>query len=238
MTAIPLSLMLAAACWLALCGAAAFFAFRRFGGFPRHAGGVLLFAGLGLLALAPLTFLTLLRLTGNPSYLGSAVQVAAAVLCFAAAWRARKVALKPEASTGNRTFAEKSAVVVLIALLALSVQYFSSAWPLTGKAAVEHFLGSVVLLVALMIVGHILIALFHHPHADLDAPRDERDRAVDLHSMRNAYYFLVAAFWTVPVLLIAGPPLVVSLNIWFGLLVASEIAYYTSVIAYYRFGTA
>jgi hypothetical protein len=55
--------------------------------------------------------------------------------------------------------------------------------------------------------------------------------------MRNAYFALAGAFWAIPVMLLAELPLVTALNIWFGLLVAAEIVYYSSVIAYYRFGT-
>jgi uncharacterized membrane protein len=221
--------------WLALCAGLAVWLIRR--NRPLRREQVLALVGAGLLALAPCTYLALRLLPGVPSLLPSGVQLAGAALAFAAAWLAYRRRLHPDAESGTWTYPQKSAAVVLLALLALAFSYFGSVWQQPGEAALGRFIHAIILLTILMIVGHIVIAVLHGAADELNVPRDERDRRVDLHSMRNAYFVLAGGFWVVPVMLLVDLPQATALNVWFGLLVAAEIVYYSSVITYYRFGT-
>lgn len=231
------SLIIGTVLWTGLCICVAVVLLRRFGGSPLLREQALLLIGVGLLAIAPCTYLLLLWLNESPSAFGSGLQLSGAVLMFAAAWRARQVRLDPQESAGTWAFRQKSALVVLAALCILIFSYFSKAWSVPADQAFAVFVDAIVQLVVLMIVGHIIIALFHGPADELDTPRDERDHAIDLFSMRNAYYVLTAGFLAMPVVIIAQLPLAKALNIWFALLVIAEVIYYSSVIAYYRFGT-
>lgn len=238
MSSIPTPLLALAAAWIVAClGAAARLWIRRRGRpFTTEHGFSL--AGFGLLALAPCTLIAVRLLSGESRLFGALLQVALALALFAAARQARRARLDPEAAGSMRGFREKSAWLVLLALALVFGNYFVGAWNAAPEQAMSAFVDTVVLLVVLMVAGHVVIALFHTPADDLDAPEDERDRAVSLKSMRNAYYVLAAGFWSVPVMLIKPLPLALSLNIWLAVLVLAEISYYGSVVAGYRRGVA
>lgn len=231
------SLLVGITLWLGLCATCAVYVIRQHRQFPLLREQGLALIGLGLLAIAPCTFLLLHWLDDDPSVFGSGLQLGGAVLMFLAAWHARRVRLDPANAASAWTFREKSASVVLLALCVLAFSYFGRVGNVPPEAAFAVFIDAIILLIILMIVGHIVIALLHGPTDELEAPRDERDRAVDLYSMRNAYYLLTGGFFAMPVIIIAQLPLAKALNIWFAVLVLSEIVYYGSLIAYYRFGT-
>lgn len=194
--------------------------------------------GIGLLAIAPCTYLLMGSVTDPASVIPSSVQLAGALLFFAAAFRARNVHRDPDNAASTRPFAEKSAMIVMLGLLVVSAVYFGNVWGSSMEEAIPAVFGAVALLVVLMIAGHIVIALFHAPSDELDEPEDERDRAISLRGMRNAYYVLVAAFWSVPIVIVAPLPVLTALNLWFAALVLAELVYYGSVVALYRYGTA
>lgn len=225
----------AAAAWFAACAAAAGVLYTRRRGRPLGAADGLRFGGIGVLALMPCTLLLVLAFDGEPSLFAAAVQAGIAVLLFAAAHRAR---LAPADAASGMSFREKSALLVLAALTLVFGNYFVGAWNAPPGLALEAFIGAVIALIVLMIAGHLAIALLHLPLADVDVPRDERDRSVELRSLRNAHWVLAAGFFSVPVLLIAPLPLMAALNIWLALLVAAEIVFYGSTVAYYRRGIA
>ncbi|MGB5245407.1 MAG: hypothetical protein WBM54_15635 [Woeseia sp.] len=237
MTAALSNLLLPVALWLALCATAAILVLRRARPLPLQHEQRFLLIGIGLTAVAPCTYLALRLLAEQPSLFASGVQLGAAALMFAAAYHARQQRLDPGSHTSSWVFQQKSAMVMLLALLILAFNYFGTAWSLPADEAIGAFIDSIILLVVLLIVGHIMIAVFHTPLDELDAPRDERDRSVDLYSMRNAYYALTAGFFTVPAVIIAGLPTAKALNLWFALLISAEVIYYSSIIAYYQFGT-
>ncbi len=238
MTSIPLPLLGLAAAWIAACLLAAGRLWLGRRGQPLTTGRGFALAGVGLLALAPCTLIAVRLLSGETRLFGALLQVALALLLFAAARQARRAGLDPEATGSLRSYREKSAWLVLLALALVFGNYFLGAWNAAPAQALSAFADAVVLLLVLMVAGHVVIALFHNPADDLDSPEDERDRAVNLKSMRNAYYVLAAGFWSVPVMLIVPLPLAVSLNIWLAVLVLAEIAYYGSVVAAYRRGVA
>lgn len=223
--------------WLGSCAGLAACVVWQKGSLPLLREQGLALIALGLFALAPCTYLAMQVFRGMPSLVPGAVQFSGGLLLLAAAWRARKQRLDPEAIESTWVFRQKSAAVVLLALGMLIFSYFGSLGDVPAAEAPALFIDTIVLLIVVTIVGHIVVSVLHSPGDDLAAPRDERDRAVDLLSLRNAYYLLTAAFWTMPVIIIAQLPLLTALNIWFALLVAAEVVYYSSVIAYYRLGT-
>lgn len=237
MNAVSINLLLAVSLWLGLCVTCAIFVVRRSPKPPLLREQALLLTGLGLLAIAPCTFLVMTLFSESPSLFASVIQVSGGALLFAAAYRARQARLNPEAAASRWVYPQKSAVVILLALGALAYNFFGTTRAVPADEAIARFIAAIVLLVILLIVGHIVIAVLHAPANDLDAPRDERDRAVELYSMRNAYYALTAGFLAMPAIMIAGLPLAKALSIWFALLLVAEIIYYSSIIAYYRFGT-
>ena len=190
-----------------------------------------------LLALAPATFLLTSWLSGSAMYFGSVVQLVMAAALFAVAARTRKERLSPGSTASSMRFAEKSALLVLIAVVALFAQYFFRTWDSEAAVAIASLVGTVIMLVVVLIVGHIGIALFHSPTSELDDTPDERDREIVQRSMRNAYIALSIAFWSMPVLILLPLPTREVLQYWFLFLVLSEVVYQGSIVRYYRAGT-
>lgn len=208
---------------------------RRWQGrfFMEHAylTGVLL-----LLALAPCIGLLVFAISGVISFWSGGMQLIFAVLLGLAAYRARQHRLNPQTSSSARTFKEKSAALVLVTILVVFAAYFIHTWGSDLDMAIPSLIGSVALLVVMMVIGHITLALLHTPADELNEEPDERDRAVELLSMRNAYYVLSVGIWVVPIVAISPLPTLTQVNLWLALVVISEAVKYGSVFSYYRFG--
>ncbi len=223
--------------WLLACAAAAIAVIRNRGGarlLPEHS---YMLGAIGLLALAPCTYLLTHFISGTPSVFGSVVQTLTAVALFIVAVRVRRERLQPGSTASVMSFQEKSAVLVLCAITALFSLYFISHWNSAAGVAIGALVGTIILLVIVMIVGHAGIALFHSPGSELDNAPDERDREIAQRSMRNAYFAVSAAFWTMPVLILLPLPAREVLQLWFALLVVTEAIYQGSIVYYYRTGT-
>ncbi len=236
MDTIPWLESVGAALWLAVCLAAAglTLARRKRGMAPLESG--FLAVGLLFLGLAPAMSLVVYLLGGSSSIWGGSVQLLAALVFFAAAGRARWQRRSPRDDQSRTTFREKSAALILVTLGVVFAGYFAGTWNASLAEAVPAFIGSIAVIVAIMIVGHIAIALFHTPFGEIEQTRDDRDRQVDLLSVRNAHYILAAGIWIVPILAILSfSPLIVA-NAALAIIVLSESAYYGSLVAYYRFG--
>lgn len=187
-----------------------------------------------LIGVAPLMWVIGGAASGSHSFFGGGVHLVAAALLLAAAWRARR-----QRSLGGGSilhFPEKSAWLVLGALILVYGSFILRSWNAPADAAARAFLQSVGVFIAIMIIGHAIIALFHAPIAEVDNPPDERDRRISLLSSRNAYYLLFAGFWALPVMVLVELPLSQLLIGWFTVLMISELLYYASVLFYYRFG--
>ena len=218
--------------WVTACLLAAFKIWkssRTDGFYPEHA---LLSAGILLLALAPCIAL----IVGTTSFLGGGIHVVFALMLFGGSYRARRHRLNPTDSQSVMSFREKSSILVLTALVVVFLGYFLRTWGVTLEVAIPEFIGTVVLLIIIMIIGHIAIALYHAPLDEVDEEMDERDSAIELRSVRNAYYAMASGFWVIPVLLMLSFPTLVIVNVWFAILVCTEVVKYGSVVAYYRFG--
>ena len=227
-----------AALWLCLCVTAGVLLVRRYGRQLPFPDQRFMLVALVLLAIAPVSYVLSPVLSGRPALFPSGLQIAAALLFFAASVRARKVREVGADSINTRPFAEKSAWLVLLGLVVVFAMYFARIVSAPVQQSLGAFVGAISLLIVLMIVGHIVIALFHAPIDDLDEPEDERDRAISLRAIRNSYYMLAAGFWTMPVVIIAPLPMLTALNVWLAILVLAEIVHYGSVVYLYRYGTA
>ena len=232
-SAVPLSL---ATLWFVIAVAAGIAIYRRKGSGRLRPEQGLALGGTGLLALAPLTYLATYFIADTPALFGSAVQCAGAALLFAASLHTRRLRLNPQAEPGTRSFAEKSALLVLIAVLAVFGMYFVDTFGSSPAGAMTAFVRAVILLIVITIAGHIAIAVFHAPHDDLENPADERDREISRRSLRNAYYALAAGFWSMPVLIALPVPTLQVLQSWLFFLVISEVVYQGSIVRYYRVG--
>jgi hypothetical protein len=138
------------------------------------------------------------------------------------------------------TFLEKSAWVMIAALLLSGALYFN------GVIAVSAELGHIappnigliafatVVIIAVAIFGHVLAALGNP--ADADAPEDERDRTVAWRAGNTASYVLSASV----LLGICAFALIGDGNLLFHLmvggLIAAQVAEYALTILFYRRG--
>jgi hypothetical protein len=87
------------------------------------------------------------------------------------------------------SFQEKSLWLLFLSLIAVFGSYFATVLPTDAVNVMPQqialFVGTVVLLVILQIVGHIVIAI-----VDRRTDTDERDRLIGLKGTRNASYVL------------------------------------------------
>lgn len=222
--------------WLALALTAAFIIYRRrlFSGPGPERAFVL--TGTLLLGIAPLMWLIVRELSGSPSFFGGGIHLVAALLLFAAAYRAHRQSKTGSLSTLN--FPEKSAWLVLCTLVLVYGGFILRSWNAAPDVVASTFLQSVVVLIAVMIAGHALIALFHAPINEVNNSPDERDHRITLLSSRNAFYTLFIGFWSMPIMVLFEQSVTQLILGWFTLLVLTELVYYLSIIFFYRFGKA
>ncbi len=98
------------------------------------------------------------------------------------------------------TFQEKSIIVTLTTTLIIFSGYFVTAFTMLAQPDVPEasiialFIGAVVLMVAVQIGVHVIIALFSKHEES-----DERDKLIKLKATRISYYVLVAGIWATAV---------------------------------------
>lgn len=222
--------------WVALLlvGAWRIYRKRRDGAFyTEHAfviGSVL------LLAIAPVVLVIVHFVDGAPSIGHIAVHLLGAVLLLAAAYQARRRRLNPELEGSPQTYREKSAVLVVLSQMLVFGAYFYANWSATLEEMIPAFVGALVLLVIIMVIGHIVIAVFHYPVEEIDEPMDQMARQIDVLGNRNGNLIIVAGFWIVPFLALSPAPAPLVLNCWLAFLVLSAVVKYGSVVAYSRLG--
>jgi hypothetical protein len=135
------------------------------------------------------------------------------------------------------SFREKSAWISLLSMAGIYGVYFWSVIHARPEARGLHFgglLGTIVALVVVQIVLTVGVAIFAPTEAN--APRDERDKLIELRAMRVAY---AALSTSVAFACFFGgfiPPIVFNANILLFILVAAEIMRSTCQIVQYRRG--
>ena len=132
----------------------------------------------------------------------------------------------------SMTFREGSAALVVVAT-ALGVGLFFWHALTTGGAAgiALGVLSGLAVITVLLIIGHIVLAIARRPEAE-----DERDRAVDLRSTRNAYIVLCAMTWIAPWFAIISANAFLAAMSFIGAFLLAEFVRVASKLFYYRRG--
>ena len=137
----------------------------------------------------------------------------------------------------NASFEEKSVWIQLISMVGVLGSYFVVAGLMLSRgvtvvaAFVPLFFVAVVLLVAVLVAGHTVVAIASKPEG-----RDERDRLIEWRAERNSSWILSVGVLAA----ITGMVLSVG-NVWIAHLLMlsmllSEVARYVFQLVYYRRG--
>ena len=136
------------------------------------------------------------------------------------------------------SFREKSAWISFVVILIVFGFYFADYAAHLLRPAYPHhhyfgmFLLGVVLVVILEVVLHIVVAI--RSPSDANAPRDERDRLVNLKAARIAFYVLLTlAFLTIGTMHMGASAVFMGNCIFFAIWVA-ELSRFGSQIVLYR----
>jgi hypothetical protein len=134
-------------------------------------------------------------------------------------------------------FREKSAWISILSMAAIYGFYFWSVIQAAPHLAGFHFgglVGTVVALVIVQIVLTIAVAIFS-PH-DAQAPRDEREKLIELRATRVAYAALASGVVLAVFFGGLNPPIVFNPNALLFILVCAEILRSAAQIFQYRRG--
>ena len=138
------------------------------------------------------------------------------------------------------SFREKTAWITLLAIVAVSLMYwFHMPNPFVPGPAprVLHAMGASLAAYLIIELASWLLLRWRYPQ-DARAPRDERERLIDLRALRVAYYaFVVTAMAGIFVTLhLAGTgPVAVGMAVFMGF-VLSQISKHAARILLYRRG--
>ncbi len=138
------------------------------------------------------------------------------------------------------SFREKSAWVTLITLIVLTIGFaLHLPRPWTLSPAPSPFLfhvlvAAIVAFVAIAVIAHIVLAIFS-PH-DARAPKDERERLIELKSIAvAAYVYAFLSLGSVFTIHVGANQIGVGYLVLLSFVVA-EIVHYAARIYYYRRG--
>ena len=187
--------------------------------------------------MAPYTSVLVYHYTPVEHFWMGTGQLLGALILYGVARRFRIQRLNPDITHGSlASFREKSSILMFGLLVALTIGASIVILNLGLSSVVPVVITSVVLLIVIAIAGHIAIALLHYPLEEADTPADERDRAVELNSIRNSYYVLGSGIWLIPVIAVTDYPGFVVALVACALILAAELMYYGSKVRYYRAG--
>jgi hypothetical protein len=135
------------------------------------------------------------------------------------------------------SFREKSAWISVLSMSGIYGFYFWSVIHAGNRAGGFHFgslLETIVALVVLQVVLTTAVAIFSPKEAK--APRDERDKLIELRAMRVAYSGLATAVAFACFFGAFNPPIVFNTNALLFILVTAEIMRSACQIIQYRRG--
>ena len=135
------------------------------------------------------------------------------------------------------SFREKSAWISVLSMSGIYGFYFWSVIHDRPKAGGFHFLGlleTIIALVVLQVVLTVAVAIFTPNEAQ--APRDERDKLIELRAMRIAYAGLATSVALACFFGAFQPPIVFNTNALLFILVTAEILRSACQIVQYRRG--
>ena len=131
-------------------------------------------------------------------------------------------------------FREKSAWISVLAMSGIYGFYFWSVIRAGHQAGGFHFGSLLGTIVALVIVLTVAVAVFSP--RDAKAPRDERDKLIELRATRVAYAGLATAVLCACFFGAFNPPIVFNTNALLFILVSTEILRMACQIVQYRRG--
>jgi len=136
------------------------------------------------------------------------------------------------------SYTTKSSMAAFAALVIVYGAYFAWAWPSGHRApdVVVHMIGAAILLTVIMIALEVAIAVNALRTREPLGRIDERDTIIGLRSARNGYYTLIAMFWCVPFVALAGASPVLLANLCLGMLVVAEAVHFGSRMVYDSLG--
>jgi hypothetical protein len=135
------------------------------------------------------------------------------------------------------SFREKTAWISLLSMVGIYGLYFWSvvtSRPQGGHATFGGLLGTVLALVIIQVALTVAVAIF--APKDAQAPRDERDRLIDLRATRFAYAALATSVALACFFGGFQPPIVFNTNALLFVLVVAEILRSGCQIVQYRRG--
>ncbi len=133
------------------------------------------------------------------------------------------------------SFREKSAWISMLSMLAIYGFYFGSvihAGSQAGGARSGGLLGTIVALVVVQVLLTIAVAMFTPREAK--APRDERDKLIELRAMRVAYSGLATSVALACLFGAFDPPIIFNTNALLFILVTAEVLRSACQIIQYR----
>jgi fatty acid desaturase len=135
------------------------------------------------------------------------------------------------------SFREKSAWISMLSMSGIYGFYFWSvihAGPQPGRFRFGGLLTTIIALVVLQVVLTVAVAIFKPNEAK--APRDERDKLIELRAMRVAYAGLATSVALACFFGAFDPPIVFNTNSLLFILVTAEIMRSACQIIQYRRG--
>lgn len=135
------------------------------------------------------------------------------------------------------SFREKSAWISLVSTSGIYAIYFWSVFHSATRAGSFHFGGLLETVIALVVVqAALMIAIAILAPREAKAPRDERDRLIDLRATRFAYAVLAGSVACACFFGAFNPPIIFNVNALLFVLVVSEILRSGCQVVQYRRG--
>ena len=136
------------------------------------------------------------------------------------------------------SFREKSAWISLISIVAVSGFFFLHVpWTLTPSAnprLVHGLFLCILALIVIEVVAHIVVAV--RAPEDAHAPKDERERLIDVKAIGRAHYvYVVGSLLAVATLHLGANGMAIGFLVLLALVVA-EVVNHVSRIVYHRRG--
>jgi hypothetical protein len=135
------------------------------------------------------------------------------------------------------SFREKAAWISLASMSGIYAIYFWSVLPSGLRPAISHFGGLLGTVIALVVVQTVLtVAVAISAPREAKAPRDERERLIDLRATRIAYGALAGSVACACFFGGFNPPIIFNANALLFILVVAEILRSGCQIVQYRRG--
>lgn len=135
------------------------------------------------------------------------------------------------------SFREKTAWISMLSMLLISGVYFWSVMHSGPQVGGFHFGGLLVTIIALVVVQTVLtVGVAISTPKEAQAPRDEREKLIDLRAMRVAYSGLATSVALACFFGAFDPPILFNTNALLFILVTAEILRSACQIVQYRRG--